>query len=318
MDWMFKEASNFDQNLEGWDISNVTNMTDMFANVTLSTANYDATLIGWFTDSSAAVSDGVDDIPTNIPFHGGDSQYCAATSERQGLIDTHSWTINDGGSACPVKLNPRVYLQGAFFNNGGGNLMRDGLREAGLIPLISPYDGVTTCDASALVDTGDEESIVDWVLVELRDPLDNTNIIYSQSALIQRDGYISAPDLSVLAIPVPEGEYYVSIKHRNHLGVMSESSIYLSEATVTINFTSDVNSVFGGANALSLLPTGKYAMHAGDFDENGQIQNTDINSVILLLGGSGYNEADLDMNGQIQNTDINNILYPNLGKGQQF
>jgi hypothetical protein len=59
-------------------------------------------------------------------------------------------------------------------------------------------------------------------------------------------------------------------------------------------------------------------MYAGDFDGNGQIQNTDISGVVQLLGTSGYSKADMDMNGQIQNTDINNFITPNIGKGQQF
>ena len=66
------------------------------------------------------------------------------------------------------------------------------------------------------------------------------------------------------------------------------------------------------------MGNGIFAIIAGDFDENGQIQNTDANLVIQQLGISGYNKADLDMNGQVQNSDINNLLNPNLGKGEQL
>jgi hypothetical protein len=61
-----------------------------------------------------------------------------------------------------------------------------------------------------------------------------------------------------------------------------------------------------------------YAMFSGDFDSNGQVQNSDASDVILLLGSSGYSPADMDMNGQVQNTDINNIITPNTGNGEQF
>jgi len=44
---MFKQATSFDKNLGGWDVTNVTDMTEMFSGVTLSTANYDSLLIGW-------------------------------------------------------------------------------------------------------------------------------------------------------------------------------------------------------------------------------------------------------------------------------
>ncbi|MCL6296739.1 BspA family leucine-rich repeat surface protein, partial [Jejuia spongiicola] len=76
---MFNKATRFDQNIGNWDISNVTTMNDMFTGTTLSTTNYDATLIGWYTDSSGAANDGIDDVPSNITFNGGNSQYCSAT-----------------------------------------------------------------------------------------------------------------------------------------------------------------------------------------------------------------------------------------------
>ena len=44
---MFNGATAFDQDLSNWDISAVTNMTDMFNGVTLSTANYDSMLDSW-------------------------------------------------------------------------------------------------------------------------------------------------------------------------------------------------------------------------------------------------------------------------------
>ena len=37
-----------------------------------------------------------------------------------------------------------------------------------------------------------------------------------------------------------------------------------------------------------------------------------------LRGMSGYNNADIDMNGEVQNSDINTVLNPNIGKGEQF
>ena len=87
---MFRSASSFNQNLSLWDVTSVTDMVRMFSSVTLSTANYDAILIGWESQS----------VQNNVSFSGGNSKYTlggAAEAARQRLITDHNWTIIDGG-----------------------------------------------------------------------------------------------------------------------------------------------------------------------------------------------------------------------------
>lgn len=106
MDDMFERAVSFDQDLGKWDIGSLVKnefsngLRHMFKDGGLSIANYDATLIGWHTDTSGAAGDGIDDIPFDITFGGGNSQYCAADSARQDLIDTYRWSISDAGQDC--------------------------------------------------------------------------------------------------------------------------------------------------------------------------------------------------------------------------
>ena len=92
---MFSNASVFDQDLSNWDISSFSTAggNSFLQNITLSVNNYDALLNGWSTLSTSEAQ-----IPTDVNFSGGNSQYSSAgESARDTLINTYGWTITDGG-----------------------------------------------------------------------------------------------------------------------------------------------------------------------------------------------------------------------------
>jgi len=88
----FRGCVAFDQNLSAWNIGSATSMTNIMAFVTLSTANYDALLIGWESQAPN----------TGLTPNFWDSTYTAggaAATARASLISTYGWTITDGGTA---------------------------------------------------------------------------------------------------------------------------------------------------------------------------------------------------------------------------
>jgi surface protein len=94
-DGMFSNAASFNQDLSNWDISALTGSTanSFLSNVTLSSNNYDSLLNGWST-----LSAGEAQIPTNVNFHAGYSQYSSAgEAARYLLVNTYNWIIADGG-----------------------------------------------------------------------------------------------------------------------------------------------------------------------------------------------------------------------------
>lgn len=322
---MFHLSTAFNQDLGNWDIGLVTNMTNMFYGVTLSISNYDNTLIGWNTIVVPETQ-----IQTGVSFSGGNSKYCAGEAAKDNLTNPlgHSWTIIDEGSNCAV-ISPKVILQGAALNPNTGEetLMRDDLRVAGLLPATSPYsDGIevnaTVFNTGGTLGTGPiADDIVDWVFVELRDAANSLVTLASQSALLQRDGNVVAIDgLSSLSFDLGADNYYVVVKHRNHLGVMTAHPVALGVFAPTVDFTDANNPITYGYNAQSSfgMPSGILGMWTGDanndgrlnylgtFSESPSIRNqvfTDTNNSVFggppspSYSSLGYFNTDVDMNG---------------------
>jgi gliding motility-associated-like protein len=88
MDVMFQNANSFDQDLSLWEVVSLTSASGMFNSVTLSTANYDALLIGWNSRN----------LQSNVALSAGNSKFCFATPERSNMITVDGWIIVDGGS----------------------------------------------------------------------------------------------------------------------------------------------------------------------------------------------------------------------------
>lgn len=153
--------------------------------------------------------------------------------------------LNDG-SSCPVAMrfqlqepiipdavsagqimDIKVFLQGNYDPATG--LMSDELRVANLIPLDDPYglpqfQSQTITDPTLLDDLGDD-SIVDWVLLEIAPVSNPTNIIRKVPLLLQRDGdIVSWFDGKAINLSLPQicQSYYLRIRHRNHLGIAVE------------------------------------------------------------------------------------------------
>ena len=226
-----------------------------------------------------------------------------------------------------VRVSPKVFLQGAMLGSTN-NLMRDDLRTSSYLPNDTPYSDGVSIDGTIFNDAAvEDDDIVDWVFIELRDATTNTTIIDSQSAFVQRDGDIvdvnGNPEVTMTA--TSGGSYFVVIKHRNHLGIMTDVAVTLDVTTTTLDFR-DGTQPSNGSNGQTSngMPVGTVGMWAGDATQNGAINiigspndsvfvrdtvlNDPINLAIQFYGFSvsGYNNADVNMNGRTNIVGIGN------------
>ncbi len=126
-----------------------------------------------------------------------------------------------------LDLAVKVFLQGSL--DMADQLMNNNLSTNSLLPLQDPYGfNQFITNANLLNGAGsDIDAIVDWVLVELRKVDSPTVAAESVVALLRRDGNIVDLDgaSSLQFCGLPTGEYHVVVKHRNHLGVMSNKLV---------------------------------------------------------------------------------------------
>ncbi|MEM9847670.1 MAG: S8 family serine peptidase [Bacteroidota bacterium] len=133
-----------------------------------------------------------------------------------------------------VLLQAKIALEGIY--DSTSMLMQDSFRQQQQLPLQSPYEhpfapaeGEIISDPNILDTTGND-AIVDWVLLELRDKTNRSALISARAALLQSDGDIVDTDgASPISLrDVAADDFYIVVKHRNHLGIMTAQIVELA------------------------------------------------------------------------------------------
>ncbi len=202
----------------------------------------------------------------------------------------------------PAYARIKCWLQGPYFQEA----MQTALNQ--YIPLDSPYP-----EAPASV--GDiPPDVVDWVLMELRATPSGAPLL-SKSLWLGTDGYLRSPGISIVALPeTPPGPYYVVLRHRNHLALMSLAAFGFSASgpPAELDLTDPANVYGQGGSAL--VEPGVAALIAGDADANGAVGPSDRNSHWRIQSGSsGYLSADFNLNGTVSPSDLNEFWRQNAG-----
>jgi hypothetical protein len=232
-----------------------------------------------------------------------------------------------------VRVAAKAFLQGAYIQNTG--LMKDSLRQKKYLPLGQPYKNLgtfayngTETTTQIVLDKAGAEAVIDWVLVELRDTDNPKTIIARQAGLLQRNGMIVAPNgVDALTFDIVPRNYYVAIRHRNHLGVMTAVAYDLNSTPTLIDFTVTTTANYG-THSQKQTTDGRRALWAGNANLDNKVvyagTGTDlspISSKVLTAAGNagafsksfpvfGYFSEDVDMNGA--------VIYAGTGTDQSL
>ena len=210
-----------------------------------------------------------------------------------GVTDYSEFAIGEGGA---IRVQTKIFLQGPY--DTAGDTMSTALNAS--LPLTSPYSEDARTVSSIPSD------VVDWVMVELRSTTDGAAVV-SQSVLLHKDGRIVADDgtTSYIDISTSAGDYFIVIKHRNHVNVMSATMHTLSSGSSTLyDFTTGTDRFYGSdAKLLDSDPSNIYGMYAGDTDASGTVDANDRAATWNDRNLTGYRDSNCTLSGTVDAND---------------
>ena len=176
---------------------------------------------------------------------------------------------------------------------------------------------------------------VDSINIEIRDSLQGARATLRRfaPAWLLADGsikdFFDTTRGYIGFIGVPAGAYFIVVRHRNHLGILTSVTQAL-DATVppaVYDFSTGENRAYGTSPMIGVA--GRYAMYAGDVTGDGILKyngpGNDRAVIYSLIGGgninwtvSGYWNADVNLDGFVKYNGPGNdraIIYSNIGGG---
>lgn len=228
----------------------------------------------------------------------------------------------------PIALS--AFLQGPMTSS---TTMSDGLRSAGVVPLTEPFTalgfnhvggGGETIDPLVLgTQPPVPGNVVDWVFVELRKKEDPTIVVQSRCGLIRQNGGItSTSGFGNILFLAEAGDYYVAVRHRNHLGVMSAEPVAFSAYGAALDLRAPSTPTFG--NSAQGQAYSRTALWCGDVNNDRELKYTgsgnDRDPILVLIGGTVptnvldnvYTSEDVNMDAQVKYTGSGNDRDPLL------
>lgn len=282
--------------------------------------------IGWYHPTDGFLLNGINsgssmwethaDLPylqMNNPGIPG-AQFGVALSINPSATGAHAYFDNITITTQPnlAMFMGRVLLDGPYNANTG--LMRTTLTGLSTFPLTEPF---TALGYPQLAGGGGESTnaqvlasgqVVDWVRLEVRSIDDPTVLVATRQALITSNGAVF--DVNGEGHPffgVPPDDYYVAVRHRNHLGAMSAAPIHVPNAAAggIFNDFGSANYPVWGTGPRKAIGSAR-TLWAGDVTGDHRVKyvgsGNDRDPILVAIGGTVLTAT---LNGQYRREDLN-------------
>jgi hypothetical protein len=210
-----------------------------------------------------------------------------------------------GDHAIGLSAQDYLYLLASVIMEGPfrGQDMSNELVQKNLVPKTPPDMYPYNLDPNKDLHVVDElpENVVDWIVLEFRDAAFKPSQRHFRTCFLKQDGQIVDVDgsspvrlskLTTNNLDTTGTYYWIAIRHRSHLTIMSKDSLYIgpSNSPVAYDFSNPILLMGGSARPVGFTETGRvrYGMIAGNYPD------PTLTVDDLLLGVAGIDEITED------------------------
>lgn len=247
--------------------------------------------------------------------------------------DTLYYIFNDGGCTITAtrlihvlsskSVAIKVLLEGPYIASADSMRCIHESFMRNEVEYVSPYGDHMTCNRASFPKF--DRAVSDWVFIEVWDyppsgkNYDDTRqgkLIDSTSALLLSDGTVASIDGKkyISFDKLPGDAYYIVVKHRNHLSIMSAEAVSFTcgkapLAENSIDLTVKMENALDRAGASSSQAplkqiSGKCVMYAGEIVKGPRrITINDLKAVISAFSNNGYTKEDLNFDCRVNGID---------------
>lgn len=233
----------------------------------------------------------------------------------QGILEETELSLLCANQIQPGGISLRLLLEGPYM--GEGQMRASDLES---IPESQPFTAApyNYSGSEALESTSTD--VVDWLLLEVRSGSPNltgskgTVTIASKAVLLHTDGAVKNADGSstiTMEGLVSGEEYYLCIRHRNHLDILTATP-FTAGGLTEIDLSQTTESAFG-SDQLSTTFDNFAVLRSGELNQDGAVEMQDYEQWKQRRSTlSAYQQEDLNFDNCIQVSDFD-LWFLNQG-----